>query len=147
MPGNTDSTASLAADAAVTSSLLGLGRTISLTSGLVLLMATAFWIQGHSIRSIAYFSSILVALLQGYFAQRVRFDAAIFSFWAKRWNGSVDPVMDLKAFDTRIGRQPSTADSAQTNLAQRRRGALRLLRYQIFSGLLQLLLITIALWP
>jgi hypothetical protein len=147
MTHNADTTASLAADAAITSSLLGIGRTISLICGLVLLMAAGFWVLGHSIHSIAFFSSILIALLQGYFAQRVRFDAAIFSFWATRWNGSVDPIDDLKAFDTCVGRQPSTVDSVQTNLAERKCGAFRLLRYQILSGILYLLLITIALWP
>jgi hypothetical protein len=94
-----------------------------------------------------FFSSLLLALLQGYFAQRVRFDADIFGFWANRWNGSVNPIEDLDAFDARIGRKSSGAASVEENLAQRKRGALRLLRYQAFTAALQLILTTIALWP
>jgi hypothetical protein len=110
-------------------------------------VTTSIWILGHAIHWAAFFSSAALALLQGYFALRVRFDEGIFNIWATRWSGSADPAEDLKAFDIRIGRQTSVATSVQTDLQQRRRGALRLLRYQAVSCFLQLMLSVVALWP
>ncbi len=146
MSNSTDSIADLAADAAITAGLLGSGQSIALTSGAVLLAAISYWILGYAVHPVAFLSSVLVALLQGYFAQRVRFDASLFRLWATRWRGSLDPLADMMAFDARIGRRPSASDSAQASLAERGRGALRLLRYQAASGLLQLILTAVALW-
>ncbi|MEJ2394340.1 MAG: hypothetical protein P8Z77_06055 [Candidatus Thiodiazotropha sp.] len=147
MPDNDKKLARLAADAAVCTGLLGIGRTIALISGALLLVTTSIWIWGHSIHSNVFFSSAALALLQGYFAQRVRFDAVIFNIWATRWKGTADPGEDLKAFDRRIGRSTSAAVSVQADLEERTHGALQLLRYQALSGLLQLMLTVIALWP
>ncbi|MES9944686.1 MAG: hypothetical protein ABW080_07010 [Candidatus Thiodiazotropha sp.] len=147
MNDSADSTLGLAADAAFTSSLLGIGRSVSLASGLVLAISTGLWILGHPVHLIPFIGSILLALLQGYFAQRVRFDADIFRFWANRWDGSVNPIEDLNAFDARVGRISSDAESVEANLAQRKHGALRLLSYQVFSAVMQLLLMAMALRP
>lgn len=142
-----ESSTRLAADAAITASLLGIGRSLSLASGLLLLLAAGLWVTGHPVRMIPFIGTLLLALLQAYFAQRVRFDADIFSFWANRWNGSGNPIDDLDAFDARVGRKSSGTDSLQANLTRRKHGALRLLRYQAFSAALQLILTAIALWP
>lgn len=147
MPDNAESTARLAADAAVTAGLLEIGRTIALLSGVLLLVTVCFWLLGRSLHSVIFFSSVALALLQGYFAQRVRFDEGIFRFWATRWKGIDDPALDLRAFDKRIGRAVSTAVSVQVDFEHRRNGALRLLRFQAWSGLFQLILGAIALWP
>lgn len=147
MDDNADMIVALATDAAVTAGLLDIGRTIALTSGALLLIATSFWILGYATQINAFYCSFIAALMQAYFAQRVRFDAAILSFWAQRWNQVGDPAGDLRAFDLRIGRRPAMAGPVQQDLAQRRQGALRLLRYQVFNGIAQLLLTVVTFWP
>lgn len=146
MPNNNKSTADLAANAVVTAGLLSIGHPIALASGAVLLATICLWILGHSVQPIAFFGSVISALLQGYFALRVHFDATIFSLWAVRWKDSYDPCDDLKAFDVSIRRQSAESTSAQISLDERRQGALRLMRYQVITVLLQLVLAAIALW-
>ncbi len=146
MPDRSESTAYLAANSAVTAGLLSIGHPIALASGAILLATICLWFLGHAVQPIAFFGSVVTALLQGYFALRVRFDVTIFSLWAVRWNDSYDPGSDLEAFDACIGRQPSGSTSVEVSLVERRRGALRLLYYQIISGMFQLVLTAIALW-
>ncbi|MEF8731396.1 MAG: hypothetical protein V5B40_05625 [Candidatus Accumulibacter meliphilus] len=44
---------------------------------------------------------------QGFFAQRVRFDAGIFHFWASRWHHPLAAAADLAAFDACSRASPS----------------------------------------
>jgi len=140
-----DPVARLAADAAVTAGLLDTGRMIFRVSGATLLMTLAVWLMGHPVQPVALAAAALLAIVQLYFAQRVRFDAAVFRLWASRWHHDADPAADLAAFDARVGRQTPPAASVDADLADRRRGAKRLLQRQAVCGALQLALSALAL--
>jgi len=141
-----DQSARLAADAAVTAGLLDTGRMIFRVSGATLLMTLAVWLMGHPVHRGALVTAAALAAVQLYFAQRVRFDADIFRLWASRWHDDADPAADLAAFDARVGRQTTPAASLDADLADRRQGARRLLRWQAICGALQLALSALALW-
>jgi len=136
----------LAADAAVTAGLLDTGRMIFRVSGATLLATLVVWLMGHPVHRGALVAAVALALVQLYFAQRVRFDADIFRFWASRWHDGADPAADLAAFDARVGRRTPPNASLEANLAQRRQGARRLLRWQAICGGMQLALSALALW-
>lgn len=142
-----DFTPRLAADAAVTAGLLDSGRPLAWVSGTMLLIMAVAWLMGHPVALPAFVGAVLMATVQGAFAQRVRFDAGIFRFWASRWHHPLAPAADLVAFDVRVGRQAPPAASVEADLAERRRGAIRLLMWQAACTTLQLGFTAIALWP
>lgn len=137
----------LAADAAVTAGLLDSGRSLAWASGMMLLMTAVVWLKGHPVHWPALVGTVVMASVQGVLAQRVRFDAGIFRLWASRWHHPLAPAADLAAFDVRVGRQTPPAASVEADLAERRRGAIRLLVWQAACATLQLGLTVIALWP
>ena len=147
--GNDDDvlTPRLAADAAVTAGLLDSGRTLAWVSGMTLLMTALVWLLGHAVHSPALVGAVVMAAAQAVFAQRVRFDAGIFRFWASRWHHPLAAAADLAAFDVRVGRQRPAVASVAADLAERRRGAIRLLIWQTACAALQLGFTVIALWP
>lgn len=146
MPAETDRNAGLAADAAVTAGWLDSGRAIALICGTSLLTTLVVWLLGYPVRALALAGVGATAVAQLYFALRVRFDARIFRLWASRWHDAADVVADLAAFDARVGRQARPVASLEANLADRRRGALRLLKWQAICGAWQLVLTALALW-
>jgi len=139
--------ARLSAEAAVTAGLLDGGRTVSLVCGTTLLAAVSLWLLGQPLRPTALLAAGAIALPQGYFAQRVRFDAGIFRLWASRWHRAADAAADLAAFDARVGRQARPAATLPADLAERCRGARRLLKWHAACGVLQLGLTALAVWP
>ncbi|MBT0963879.1 hypothetical protein [Denitromonas iodatirespirans] len=146
MRAETDRNARLAADAAVTAGWLDSGRVVAVISGTSLLTTLVVWLLGHPVRALALAGVGATAVAQLYFALRVRFDARIFRLWASRWHDAADVAADLAAFDARVGRQARPVASLEADLAERRRGALRLLKWQAVSGALQLALTVLALW-
>ncbi len=144
---DTDITPRLAADAAVTAGLLDSGRVIAVISGTSLLTTLVIWLLGYPVHAPALMGVGATALVHLYFALRVRFDARVFRLWASRWQDAADAAADLAAFDARVRRQAPPAASLQADLADRRRGAMRLLRWQGAFATLQLALTFIALWP
>ncbi len=139
--------ARLAAEAAVTAGLLDAGRTVSLVCGTTLLAAAALGLLGQPLRPMALLAAGAIALPQGYFAQRARFDAGILRLWASRWHRTADAAADLAAFDARLGRPARPAATLAADLAERCRGARRLLKWQAACGVLQLGLTALAVWP
>jgi len=146
MAADIDQNTRLAADAAVTAGLLDTGRMIFRVSGATLLMTLVVWLMGHPVHTVVLAAATLLAIVQLYFAQRVRFDADIFRLWASRWHHGANPATDLAAFDARVGRRTRPATSIDADLADRRRGARRLLRWQALCGAVQLALSALALW-
>ncbi|QEW07145.1 hypothetical protein [Nitrincola iocasae] len=135
----------LAATAAVTASLLNIGSYIAQISVALLMLGLLLWLLGHSVSHPLLLAAMVMALLQVYFALRVRFDANIFRTWANRWHGGADPKADLNAFDKQVGRRVAATD-IETDLSNRRAGALRLLRLQIICMVMQLLMTAVAVW-
>lgn len=135
----------LAAKAAVTASLLNIGSYIAQISVALLMLGLLLWLLGHSVSHPLLLAAMAMALLQVYFALRVRFDANIFRTWANRWHGSADPKADLNAFDKQVGRSVAATD-IKTDLSNRRAGALRLLRLQLICTVMQLLMTAVAVW-
>jgi hypothetical protein len=72
---------------------------------MTLLITAVVWLLGHAVHSPALVGAVVMAAAQGAFAQRVRFDAGIFHFWASRWHHPLAAAADLAAFDVRVGRQ------------------------------------------
>lgn len=145
MPADADRNARLAADAAVTAGWLDSGRVVALISGTSLLTTLVVWLLGYPVCALALAGVGATAVAQLYFALRVRFDARIFRLWASRWHDAADVAADLAAFDARVGRQARPVASLEADLADRRRGALRLLQWQALAGALQLALTVLAL--
>ncbi|MCZ4306722.1 hypothetical protein O4G98_18475 [Zoogloeaceae bacterium G21618-S1] len=146
MRAEVDRNARLVADAAVTAGWLDSGRVVAVISGTSLLTTLVVWLLGHPVRALALVGVAATAIVHLYFALRVRFDARIFRLWASRWQDAADVAADLAAFDARVGRQARPVASLEADLADRRCGALRLLKWQAVSGALQLALTVLALW-
>jgi hypothetical protein len=136
----------LAAQAVIIASKLAVGSYVAQISLALLMLGLLPWLFGYPVSDSFLFSAIALALLQGYFAVRVSFDANIFHAWAQRWYGDADPQADLRAFDRRIGRKTASSATLDVDMASRCHGALRLLRLQVVSLALQLLMTAVALW-
>jgi hypothetical protein len=136
------------AQAALTADSLGLGRGLDLWSmafallaGVALLMTA----QGHDLQlSLLLTGSITIAILQKYYALRIRLDAAIFQRWADNWRyaGGITPAEDMAALDRALGKKQTTVRT----LADRIRGARKLLLWQISCFLFQTICLLAGLW-
>jgi hypothetical protein len=135
------------AQAALAADSLGLGRSLDLWSmafallaGVVLIMTA----QGHDIQpSLFLTGSVIVAILQKYYALRTRLDAAIFQRWGDNWRaGGIAPAEDMAALDRALGKDQSVFRT----LADRIRGARKLLLWQIVCFVFQMICLLAGLW-
>ncbi|MEJ2395338.1 MAG: hypothetical protein P8045_15885 [Candidatus Thiodiazotropha sp.] len=136
----------LAAKAAVTAGLLNIGAYIAQISIALLMLGLLLWLLGQPLSYPFLLAAMTMALVQVYFALRVRFDANIFRTWATRWHGGADPRADLIDFDRQIGRKAVPGADVEADLTSRRNGALQLMRLQIACVVMQLLMTAIAFW-
>lgn len=136
MAPDTPETRQDAATAALTAATLGQGRQLDLLS-LALLLATT-GLTGHGLLGV----SVTAGLVQRYYAFRCDLDARLFAHWAACWSGlwAPDPQADLLAFDHALTGVfgTSEAPTPPRPLAERVRGALRLLRHQSIALAVQL---------
>lgn len=136
MAPDTPETRQDAATAALTAATLGQGRQLDLLSLALLLLALATLLlattglTGHGLLGV----SVTAGLVQRYYAFRCDLDARLFAHWAACWSGlwAPDPQADLVAFDHALTGVfgASEAPTPPRPLAERVRGALRLLRHQ-----------------
>lgn len=143
MAPDTPETRQDAATAALTAAALGQGRQLDLLSLALLLLALAtllLAVTGLTERSLLGFS-MAAGLVQRYYAFRSDLDARVFAHWAACWSGlwAPDPQADLKAFDQALTGAFGAGDapSPPRPLADRVRGALRLLRHQSIALTIQ----------
>ena len=138
----------LAISAAVTAGRLDLGTGLARISLLLGIVGLILWQSGQPVNQPLLLAALALALalVQGYFALRVRFDANIFRIWACRWGQQSDPTADLAAFDRQVGRQKTPLARIDDELARRRKGALHLLHRQIGCVVMQVITMTITLW-
>lgn len=144
MAPDTPETRQDAATAALTAATLDQGRQLDLLSLALLLLALATLLlatTGLTGRSLLGFS-VTAGLVQRYYAFRCDLDARVFAHWAACWSGlwAPDPQADLKAFDHALTSVfgASEAPTPPRPLADRVRGALRLLRHQSIALAVQL---------
>ena len=87
-------------------------------------------LTGHGLLGV----SVTAGLVQRYYAFRCDLDARLFAHWAACWSGlwAPDPQADLVAFDHALTGVFGTSETPTPPrpLAERVRGALRLLRHQ-----------------
>lgn len=144
MAPDTPETRQDAATAALTAATLGQGRRLDLLSLTLLLLSLAtllLAVTDLTERSLLGFS-VAAGLVQRYYAFRCDLDARLFAHWAACWSGlwAPDPQADLKAFDQALTSVfgASEAPTPPRPLAERVRGALRLLRHQFIALAVQL---------
>lgn len=131
-----------AAQAGLAARWLALGANLDLASlGLTLLaLATLLWAEPPgSVRPILLLT-VLAGLVEKFFALRVTFDRGIFADWSRRWESAQTgtPDDDLSAFDAALattGLRRSAVGGRP--LADRIRGAFRLLTYQAILFIMQ----------
>lgn len=144
MAPDTPETRQDAATAALTAATLGQGRQLDLLSLALLLLALAALLlaaTGLTGRSLLGFS-VAAGLVERYYAFRSDLDARLFAHWAACWSGlwAPDPQADLAAFDQALAGVfgARKAPTPPRPLADRVRGALRLLRHQFIALAIQL---------
>ena len=129
-----DDTRAAAASAALTAATLAQGRSLHLLSlGLLLpALAALLLAPGGPARVACLALSLAAGAVQAYHALRSGLDAALFAHWARCWSApaAVDVDADLQAFDQALGSAFGQPARASRPLAERVRGALRLLRHQ-----------------
>ena len=144
MAPDTPETRQDAATAALTAATLGQGRRLDLLSLALLLLALATLLlaaTGLTERSLLGVS-VAAGLVQRYYATRCDLDARLFAHWAACWSSlwAPDPQADLVAFDQALTSVFGAEDAPipPRPLADRVRGALRLLRHQSIALAIQL---------
>ncbi len=132
------------------SALLELGKPLGHVSLLLSAVAlTVLWLVPHLASPAARFlqGSLVLALVQTYYALRVALDARLLANWAQAWlDGRASPAATLVAFDqTGLWRnRPSTG--IVRPLAQRLAGARRLWQRQVLCVVMQLVTVLLAAW-
>lgn len=124
-----------AARAAACADLLALGRPLGRASAALALFALAVLLLGREIPALPLWASLLLALPAQYHALRVAYDERVFRRWSGHWlhDPAAAPADTMAAFDRALGLAP-----AGRSLADRGRGARRLLQRQLIATVLQL---------
>ncbi|WP_347249482.1 hypothetical protein [Zoogloea sp.] len=130
-----------AASAALAAATLAQGRKLHWLSLTLLLPAlTALLLApGGPLRCACLALSLVAGGVQAYHALRCGLDAALFAHWASAWQASTeaDIEADLQAFDQALVETFGQPARTPRPLAERVRGALRLLRHQALALALQ----------
>ena len=112
----------------------------SVAGGLLLPALTALLLApGGPLRCACLALSLVAGGVQAYHALRCGLDAALFAHWASAWQASTeaDIEADLQAFDQALVETFGQPARTPRPLAERVRGALRLLRHQALALALQ----------
>lgn len=139
-----------ASQARITADWLAYGRAIDQSSLALTLLALAgiFWGSMSPASQICCFGAAVLGGVQKYFALRSAFDQRLFAAWAHRWESSADPAADLAALDATlaaVGLRPVPTTPGRP-LAERVRGAFRLLKGQLTLLALQFAMLLLVGW-